>query len=468
MPKNTPVGSTFSDYLHYSMPQIAVVWLMAPISVVQGVYAKYYAISLTTLATVILFSRIFDAVTDPLIGYFSDRYRRRTGTRKPFILVGGLLMTLSAYCLYVPFDVSIIYFVCWFMVFYLAHTLFEVPHNAWASELALTSGQKSTVYTFRSIAGYLGLALFYSIPLLPIFETPDITPATLKVTVIAATVLMLPLLFLCMIKTPNGAFDTPPNQTSAPKLRSIRHRVDEIRVFFASILCNKPLLIFFAAYLFIGLGLGMWYGLIFIYVDSYLGLGGLFAQMFLLAFVAGILATPAWGKLAILLGKKTTLVLAVVLLMASFSYTAVLRPEDTGFSELMVLKITNTLGLACLMAIAPAMLSEIIDYSTWKFHSEKAATYFSLYAFISKTNTATGAGLSLAIAGWYGFDATATVSTQSTEGVRGLMLAMVWCPLVFSLLALVLLALSPINARRHLIIRRCLDARVVRSHKPFS
>ncbi len=113
-------------------------WLGAPIPILQGIYAKYYGFSLTTLATIILLARFFDAITDPLIGYYSDRYARRTGTRKPFILAGGLLLILSAYFLYVPIggdigessNVSVAYFTFWFMALYLAMTLFEIPHSA--------------------------------------------------------------------------------------------------------------------------------------------------------------------------------------------------------------------------------------------------------------------------------------------------------------------------------------------------
>ena len=151
-------------------------WLGAPIHILQGIYAKYYGFSLTTLASIILLARLFDAITDPLIGYYSDRYARRKGTRKPFILAGGLLLILSAYFLICTYwrnvvgesrNVSVAYFTFWFMALYLAMTLFEIPHSAWASELALTSADKAKIFSFRSVAGSLGMVCFYLVPLLP-------------------------------------------------------------------------------------------------------------------------------------------------------------------------------------------------------------------------------------------------------------------------------------------------------------
>ena len=66
----------------------------------------------------------------------------------------------------------------------------------------------------------------------------------------------------------------------------------------------------------------------------------------------------------------------------------------------------------------------------------------------------------MAIAGWYGFDA--TVTEHSTESVFGLFLSIAWLPLPFLLLSGVCMQLMPITAKRHVIIRRRLDARIVR------
>lgn len=433
-----------------------MMWLHAPLAIVQGVYAKYYGLSLTTIAAVILFARFFDAITDPLIGYYSDQHRHRMGTRKPFVLAGGLLMLVSGYFLYVPFSTSVLYFITWIFLFYLAYTLFDIPHNAWASELAYTAADKSKIYSFRGTAIFIGSALFYLIPLLPFFETRDITPATLQVSIIVASVLMLIFLAVCMKYTPNGIAinaidsDTRPKKTVSWSLMA------------RSIIGNKPLRIFFYGYIFYGLGVGMWYGLIFLYVDSYLGLGQLFAQVFLIATCIGIFATPLWCRLAINFGNKVAMIFAFLLIITSCIYTCLLNPGEAGLQQLLILIIIFTLGTPCIIALAPAMLSMIVDYSAWKFQSENTATYFALFSFLTKASIAVGGAMGLAVAGWYGFDA--TISTQSVEAGFGLLLAMTVLPVTFLVLALIFTAVNPISTRRHGIIRRCLDARIVRKN----
>lgn len=459
---------SLTDLLSYSAPLVTIIWLAAPAPILQGIYAKYYGFSLTALASIILLARLFDAITDPLIGYYSDRYARRTGTRKPFIMAGGLLLILSGYFLYVPVGgdvvgispkVSVAYFAFWFMAVYLALTLFEIPHNAWASELALTSTDKAKIFSYRSVAGSLGMVCFYLVPLLPFFETQDITPETLKVSVMSAGILMLPLLYCCIKNTPNRPSFSYIDESRQRVTGRHASKKDSLGRLFQSLIGNKPLFIFFSAFLAYGFGFGMWYSLVFIYVDSYLDLGEYFAQTFLLSYVVGIIATPAWCKLVIILGKKIVLSIAMMLLIVSYLYATVLIPGVSGFRELLVLQIINVLGGVCMLTFAPAVLSEIIDYSTLKYRTENTASYYALFLFLGKFNLAVGGALGLAIAGWYGLDATTTV--QTSEGIVGLLIGMAWLPIVFVTIALVLIMLSPINNRRHGIIRRRLDTRII-------
>ena len=456
-----------TDSVSYSAPYITMVWLGAPIAILQGIYAKYYGFSLTTLASIILLARLFDAITDPLIGYYSDRYYRRRGTRKPFIITGGLLLVFSSYFLYVPISnnvtdgvttVSVAYFTTWFLALYFSITLFEIPHGAWASELALTSTDKAKIFSFRSVAGSLGMALFYLVPLLPLFDTQDITPETLEVSVIFAGVLMLPLLYFSMKNTPNrSSYSSIGVKFQKAITSKCTHKKSSLRHLFQSLVGNKPLAIFFSAFLAYGFGVGMWYSLIFIYVDSYLGLGEYFAQTFLVSYIVGIIATPGWCKLAIMLGKKTVLSVAMILLIISFLYSTLLVPGISGFRELLVLQVISILGGGCMVTFAPAMLSEIIDYSTLKTRTVNTASYYALFMFLAKFNVAVGGALGLAIAGWYGLDATSTV--QTSEGVVGLLIGIAWLPIVFIITALLLIIQIPINTHRHEIIRRRLDAR---------
>lgn len=462
----------------YSAPYITSTWLASPVGLLQGIYAKYYGLSLTMIAAVILCARVFDSVTDPLIGYCNDRYFRRTGTRKPFLLVGALLCIPSSYCLFAPIDfstlemsshVSVIYFISCFTAFYITSTLFEIPHLAWANELAHSSKDKTKLFSVRTIAFYFGVLLFYAVPLLPNFETTDITPETLRVSVTLASLMMMVFLYIGLRYAPDNCQSDSINQQGDPNDRSrlfapIFPKVEKIKtvstwsVFINDFLNNPPFTLFLGAFLFTGLTMGIFYGLFFIYVDSYLGLGALYAQATMLGFLAAIVSVPIWNLLSNTLSKKSSWMLCVVLMLVGFIYIGTLKADDANFYDLLIAIALINSGSVCLWSISPAILAETIDYSSWKYRHENTATYFSLYVFIGKISIALAMSLGIAIVGWYGLDMNAV--SHDASGIYGLRLVMVWLPLIFASFALMFIALIPITASRHSIIRRRLDGRI--------
>ena len=448
----------------YAMPRVAVSSLYAPIAIVQGIYAKHYSLALTTIAGVLLFARLFDAISDPIIGYLSDKSRIKSGTRKPTMILGAIVLASSGYLLYSPpNDVSALYFAFWFMVFYLGYTLFEIPHLAWGGEISHGTHEKTQTYTLRTVAGYSGLALFYSVPLLPIWETTDITPETLEFSAIVAGLLLLPLLYFCMKQVPDGNCYTEEESIIDISDKFSKTSSKQLSNTVKSVIHNKPLLLFLSAFLFAGSGLGMWLGLLFIYIDVYLGMGALYAEIALISLVASILGSLVWLRIANALGKKSTWLWVMLLAIAAFAYTGFLGPENTGYWALMLLSIAFTSCFICIEFLAQSMLSDIVDYSTWKFRTYRGSTYFALYIFIYKAAFAVGGALGLALAGWYGFDPSS--SSQTESAITGLNLAMTWVPILLVAISMIFIALSPITARRHSIIRHRLDAIAARSKR---
>ena len=446
----------------YAAPMIASSSLFTPINIVQGIYAKHYGLGLTTIAGIILFARLFDAITDPIIGYLSDKSRVKTGTRKPTMILGAIVLSSSGYFLYSPPDeVSALYFAFWFMVFYLGFTLFYIPHLAWGGEMSHGTHEKTQIYTLRTVASYIGVVLFYSLPLLPIWETTEITPDTLKVSAIVSGLLMLPLLYLCMTRVPDGRCFSE-EKSGVDKLgKSGQASFGQFFNTVKNVVDNKPLLLLLGAFLFAGSGLGMWYGLLFIYVDAYLGMGALFAKIYLIALVVSISGAFIWLGIAKHLGKKYTWLLVMLLGIASFAYSGFLGPENTDFWALLILLLAITLCFIGIESLPQSMLSDIVDYANWKFRTYRGSTYFALFMFTYKGSLAVGGALGLAIAGGYGFDPSST--SQTDAGITGLTVAMTWVPALLVVISMIFIALSPITARRHSIIRRRLDGIEARS-----
>ena len=453
---STPDKLTQISAISYALPAMTSSMLITPFAIIQGIYAKHYGIALSTLALIIVASRIFDAVSDPVVGYLSDRYRQKQGTRKPFMVVGTLLMLACCYFIYVPGEqISTAYIAVFFMLLSVVYTLFEIPHLSWPCDIASESADRAKLYTYRMVAGYAGMIAFYSIPLLPIFPTKEITPQTLKVAFFFALCLALPFLFQAMKAVPAG---NPPSPVVTTSKQS---KWQMLKQLLQDLFNNKPFLIFVGVFLCTYCASGIWFGLIFIYVDAYLGMGDQFAQMFLIAFVVGIAMTPLWYHTILKVGNKTAFFIVMLLFITCYLFTGTLSPGETSFSELLLLKIIQTSAFVGSGVVVPTMLAEIVDYDHWKSGVEKSATYFSVKVFSEKTAAAVGTGFGLAIVGWSGFVVSATSFTP--EAINGLKLSIAIIPAALAGLACVFVVLTPISARRHRIIKKRLDLRLKRS-----
>jgi len=446
--------------LAYACPTIAVSFLIGPIALLQGIYAKYFGLSLGTIAAVILIARLFDAVTDPLVGYFSDRYFHRTGSRKLFITLGGLLLVFSSYFLYVPFgfdtrdapfQVSGEYFLTWFLAFYLGYTLFETPHLAWGGEIVTSSKEKNKIYSLRALTVSTGLMLFFSVPLLPFFDSSEFTPRTLAWSVLFSIILMLPLLYYCINNVPDGESKNNNNHHLS------RSKKFHLRELFRIARGNKSFLIFIAALFFAGAGTGMWFGMMFLFVDVYLRLGHSLSLVYMLSYGASIILITFWYAIANRFGKKTSWSSGMLMVAIGILGTGFLSPGGAGWISLLVCMILINGGIMATVLLAPSLLADIIDYSLWKYDQDYAATYFSIYALTTKANLAIGGAFGLAIAGYYGFEPTA--STQSERALDGMRLSVAWLPSFLTMVSIMFIKQIPMNIHRHNIIRRRLDLR---------
>ena len=227
------------------------------------------------------------------------------------------------------------------------------------------------------------------------------------------------------------------------------------------LLSNKPFFLFLVMFSFVGAGLGMWFSLVFIFVDGYLGLGHQFAWMYIVSLCISTLTLGVWSALAARWGKKITWGIAVSLISLGIASAGSLVPGESSFIFLLMIYTLVILGFAAYSILVPSMLADIIDYGTWKSGVEMGGTYFSVFTLMGKATMAIGGALGLFVAGGYGFDPAA--STHTADAIFGLRLATAWLPASIVLLALIFVALTPINARRHAIIRRHLDARSSRA-----
>lgn len=447
---------TYSKAFAFASPSLALALLMAPIGLLPSIFAKYYGVSLVALGGILLFIRAFDSITDVLIGHFSDRYRLRHGTRKPFVIMGGLLSLPCAYFLVSPpsGEVTVVTFAFWSVLYYLCFTLFNIPKFAWAGELTTVPEDRTFIFSVLAFVSRIAALLFYMIPFLPLFATREITPEVLKFSVVCGMFVMLPTLYLLARYVPSGI---PPSA----KESVVKSHAAAFKDYLTIFVTNKPFQVFMAAYVFYGLGLGMYGGLLFLYIDVFLGLGDQYATIAIIGLVGALVLTPLGYKLAVSLGKRVNWIISTILVIGGIFYTATLSPGHAGLVDLIIMKMIFVVASITLAIVGPAMLNDTIDYGLLQKESGARGVYLALYTFMVKIEVALGASLGLALAGWLGFQA--TEPTQTAQGAFAIRFTMCWVPMVIIGLGLYFIHKTPLNEARTAIIGRRLEKRARRN-----
>ena len=429
--------------MSYAAPNVAMSFLFGPLMLMQGIYSKYHGVALSAIALIIFWINVFDAVTDPMAGRLADRYYQRYQRRKPIMLMGALIYLVGCFFLYIPpSNVGEWYIAAGYLTVYVGMKFFDIPHQAWPSELESGSDGRNKLYTLRSFSMFFGTLLFFALPMMPFFSSTEITPETLKWSVVVAAVLLLPSLAICMMSVPEAQSDANEKLDSSPVGYS----------FIQVILSNRPLLLFLLAVFCSGTGVSMTLALQFIYIDTFLGSGAQFSMVFVISSVASMASLALWYKLANLIGNIRCWLLGAAMMVLGVISIGRLTPGG-DITPLLLTMVWIGVSGASFSIMMPSVLSVIVDYSHWKFGLDNAATYFSLLIMMTKVNLAIGGATALAIVGWYGFDPSST-SAHSAEAVRGLRWAIAWLPAIIISMALILIAISPLRKHRHAIILR--------------
>ena len=158
------------------------------------------------------------------------------------------------------------------------------------------------------------------------------------------------------------------------------------------------------------------------------------------------------------MGKRNTWLMASVIVVGTTVYIGQLSASDSVLVELVIVYVIMTLGMTCSGVIAMPMLSDTVDYGQLSDKKERRGTYFSIYALMTKAQLALGLSLGLALAGWLGFDTTATTHDESSA--FAIHLAISWIPALILTIGLFFIWRYPLDEHRCAIIARRLQNRV--------
>lgn len=132
-----------------------------------GIYAA-------AASTIMMASKIWDAVTDPVMGHISDNTRCKYGRRKPYMVVGGVLLIIALALLFAPiksWGISgqaglIAYVLVFYLVWNTCSTITQVPYTSMASDISPSFSERNNANTVKLVFSSVSAGLAYIIPLL--------------------------------------------------------------------------------------------------------------------------------------------------------------------------------------------------------------------------------------------------------------------------------------------------------------
>ncbi len=374
-------------------------------------YTDVFGIPAAAAGTMLMVSRFWDAVNDPLMGIIADRTSTRWGKFRPYLLWISIPIGVIGIATFYTPDLGvggkIVYAYVTYTLMMMAYTAINIPYSALMGVLSPDTQERTSVSTYRFVLAFVGAFLVqgFTMPLVRLFGGDDQAagfPAAMAVFGVLAAIL-----FAATFATTRERVQPPAAQQAALR--------DDLR----DLLRNRPWMILLVmsiaslAYAIIRSGSTMYY---FKYCVGDEGQASLFMLSGTAAVIAGVATTQFLSRR---LGKRR---LYIVVMGLSFVLTCLFYVVPTDRIGLVVaLNVVTMLIMAPQAPLIWAMYADTADYSEWRNGRRATGLVFSAATFAQKFGIALGGGA----AGWllagFGFVANAEQSPETLRGIRLMM-----------------------------------------------
>lgn len=422
-PQHEERALTPGQVFAYGLPGLPLAVLLLPLFViVPTFYADDLGLGLATVGGVLFFARIWDVVSDPLIGVLSDRTRTRFGQRRPWLVAGAPIAMLGTWALFnPPADVTGVYLLVSTVALYLGGTMIMLPYTAWAAELSPHHHERSRIAAAREIAIVIGTLTAIALPAGLGLTRGEIVngTATALLLLIPATVL------IAVARLPDPLPERPRRHPGWQGLKTLWH--------------NKPFRYLVSAYFVNGVAYGLPATLFLLYAEHILGSAESAWILLIVYFASAILALPLWLALSRRIGKRRTWILAMAIAAAGF-WPAVLLGDGDIFWFVVICIVTGA-PLGAELVMPPSMQADVVDIDTRASGVRRTGTMFGIWGVATKVPLAVGVGIAFPLLQASGFDPSAPSNSASALFVLAALYGLL--PVAFKLLAIWIVARYP-------------------------
>lgn len=415
-------------------------------------YSDIFGLSLVDAGTLMLITRIWDAVSDPMMGVISDRTRTRWGKYRPYLLWIAVPFAVCGVLLFTTPDAGYGFKLFWAYFTYIlmmtVYTAINVPYGAMLDVVTRSSQEKTVFSSYRMVFAYAGsfIALLSWEPLCRLFAgVPSDTPLKqcgpqawqLAMCVIGAVCAVL--FFLC--------FKMTREVVDSPSKASVGND-------FKTLLTNRPWWLMNGVAIF-----NNFYNIIrgsaVAYLFSTVIGGSAGVSIFTFALSAGVflcigelvnmVSVPLAVPLGARMGKKSTFLLSLLVVIASSLLFWWCPVTTAGVWMMVVLQVVFSVALGICSPLVWSMYADVANYSELKNNSASTGLIFSSASMAQKFGSAFGGAAVMWILAGFGYDK--ALAVQPAEAVTGIRAMMSLIPAALAAVGAVLVWMYPLDTR---------------------
>jgi len=406
-----------------------------------GFYLLFFMTDVVGLAaglagTALMIGKIWDAVTDPTIGFISDKTRTRWGRRRPFMFVGSLLLFVTMILMFTApgYETQGQLFI-WAVVMYCllctAYTLVNIPYGALTPELTTDYNERTVLNAYRMSSAVVGTLLGAGL-VLPIVGMAATIRAgwTLSGTVMGAVMMVTALITVLSVREPVHG-EAPPAQN--------------IFKSYAQVLGMKTFLTCLIPWTMHITGITIIQGaLLYFYIYIY-GSEVSFQFALVALLLTSMIFIPIWTVISEKIGKKLSYNMGMFIVSLAVIILFIVGHRVPVEMTYLIMAFAG-MGFATQYVMPYAIIPDVVEYDYAENGIRREGVFYGLWTLTSKI----GQAFAIALSGWtlsiFGYVPDVAQTELSLLGIRLLCGPI---PVLFFIIGIVILASYPITREKY-------------------
>ncbi len=397
-----------------------------------------------------LIGKVWDAISDPLMGFISDRTKTRLGRRRFYFALGIVPIFLSFSMLWLKVDpnsiFSAIYYIFSYIFFTTSFTLVMVPYNALLPNMIKSYDERTSFNMYRMIFSSISAILSGVVPMMIIQGVSNRSTGYLIMGVIFGLIYAIPWIFVLFL-----TWENPINQTQIQQHSSIKSIFKEFKQSFK----NKCFRIHAGFYVSSQTAADFLTTIFIYYLTYVLNREKEFSAVLGTLLVVQLLSMPFHGFVAKKYGKKVPLIIGMITWIVGLTIALFINSSSPGFLIYIVAALSGVGGSSAIF-VPWSILPDISDVDEIITGKRREGVYAGMSTLIRKIAQA----ISVFIIGVY-LDEIGYIPNVSQEStvINGIRLIFFTGPFIFIIIALIFILSFKMNSQNHQILMNEIKSR---------